>query len=251
MILFSFPQIGVGRFYASASTIQNPVNRFAKVWCGTLLPIDSNLHDAAHGIKDAVVWAEGTISYDYALSATPGSAWTGARSEAAHAGVFVETPSSCVSTGRLVCAIPPMRTPQSRSGRSNRASEPVCCRMARRARPHRHPHRVSGAPTPRGPLDPPGRDHLARRTEPEAEDRLDVSGVCRLFGGPRRMGWSGICGKCAGKCPDVPAARDDRRIRTRPKRDLVRTAQPCITFPTSPLTQSLGHPVRGDCRVRL
>ena len=87
-ILLSVPQVGSGRFYSSASTFQTTVDRYAHAWCGTVLPIDPTLHDAAQGPKDVVVWAEGTITYDYALSATPGPAWN-ARPEAAFANVNV------------------------------------------------------------------------------------------------------------------------------------------------------------------
>ncbi|RPI35707.1 MAG: hypothetical protein EHM54_07550 [Nitrospiraceae bacterium] len=87
-ILLSVPQVGSGRFYSSASTFQTPVDRYAHAWCGTVLPIDPALHDDAQGPKDVVVWAEGTITYDYALSATPGQAWN-ARPKAAFANVNV------------------------------------------------------------------------------------------------------------------------------------------------------------------
>ncbi len=87
-ISLSVPQVGSGRFYSSASTFQTPVDRYARVWCGTYLPIDPTLHDSAHGEKDVVVWAEGTLAYDYALSATPGPAWN-AKSPAASAQVNI------------------------------------------------------------------------------------------------------------------------------------------------------------------
>lgn len=76
-ISLAVPQIGVGKFHSSASTFQKQVDRSARVWCGAYLPIDPALHDPAHGEKDVVVWAEGTIGYDYALSATPGPVWNG------------------------------------------------------------------------------------------------------------------------------------------------------------------------------
>ena len=87
-LMLTVPQVGSGRFYASASTFQTPTDRIAKAWCGTMLPIDPTLHDEVHGPMDVVVWAEGTISYDYALAATPGSAWN-TRPEAATAQVDV------------------------------------------------------------------------------------------------------------------------------------------------------------------
>ncbi|MDP2603664.1 MAG: hypothetical protein Q8S00_13880 [Deltaproteobacteria bacterium] len=87
-LMLTVPQVGSGRFYASASTFQTPTDRVAKAWCGTMLPIDPNLHDEARGPKDVVVWAEGTIVYDYALSATLGSAWN-TRPEAATAQVDI------------------------------------------------------------------------------------------------------------------------------------------------------------------
>jgi hypothetical protein len=67
-ILLSVPQVGSGRFYSSASTFLTSVDRYASAWCGTVLPIAPTLHDAAKGPKDLVVWAEGTITYDYSLS---------------------------------------------------------------------------------------------------------------------------------------------------------------------------------------
>jgi hypothetical protein len=87
-ITLSVPQVGVGKFYSSASTFQNAGDRSARVWCGTYLPVDPSLHDSSHGEKDIVVWAEGTISYDYALSATPGPMWNG-KPEAASAQVNI------------------------------------------------------------------------------------------------------------------------------------------------------------------
>lgn len=87
-ILLSVPQVGSGSFYASAATFEKPTDRNAKVWCGVMLPIDPALHDAAHGPKDLIIWAEGTIAYDYALSALPGPAWN-SRPEAATAQIDI------------------------------------------------------------------------------------------------------------------------------------------------------------------
>jgi hypothetical protein len=87
-LLLTVPQVGAGRFYASASTLQVPSDRHAHAWCGTLLPVDPALHDAAHGPRDIVIWAEGTLTYDYALSAPPSPAWS-VRPEAAKARVDV------------------------------------------------------------------------------------------------------------------------------------------------------------------
>jgi hypothetical protein len=87
-LLLSVPQVGSGRFYASGSTFERPADRDAKAWCGTLLPIDPKLHNDAEGPKNIVVWAEGTITYDYELSATPGAAWN-TRPKAADARVNV------------------------------------------------------------------------------------------------------------------------------------------------------------------
>lgn len=87
-ISLSVPQVGLGKFASIASTIQTPVDRAARVWCGAYLPIDPTLHDDSHGEKDVVVWAEGTIGYDYELSATPGPAWNG-KPEAAQAQVNI------------------------------------------------------------------------------------------------------------------------------------------------------------------
>jgi hypothetical protein len=74
-LLLTVPQIGVGRFYASASTLQSKTSTFAHAWSGVILPIDPHIHDAAHGPKEVVVWAEGTMAYDYALSAPVVPAW--------------------------------------------------------------------------------------------------------------------------------------------------------------------------------
>ena len=74
-LLLSVPQVGSGRFYASATTLESPTDRYAQAWCGTVLPIDPNLHNEAEGPKDVVVWAEGTMTYDYALSGLPGPSW--------------------------------------------------------------------------------------------------------------------------------------------------------------------------------
>ncbi len=74
-LMLSIPQVGTGRFYASATSFSNPVNRYARAWSGTIVPIDPALHDDAHGPKDVVVWAEGTLGYDYTLSAPRGAAW--------------------------------------------------------------------------------------------------------------------------------------------------------------------------------
>jgi hypothetical protein len=74
-LLLTVPQVGVGRFYASASTLQSKTSTFAHAWSGVILPIDPHLHDAAHGPKEVIVWAEGTMAYDYALSAPVVPAW--------------------------------------------------------------------------------------------------------------------------------------------------------------------------------
>jgi hypothetical protein len=87
-ILLSVPQVGAGSFFASAATLPNPIDRSAKVWCGVLLPIDANLHGDAQGPKDLIMWAEGTIAYDYALSATPGPVWN-SKPEAATAEIYI------------------------------------------------------------------------------------------------------------------------------------------------------------------
>ena len=72
-LLLSIPQFGTGRFYASASSLSLPVDRFARAWAGTVVPIDANLH--TNEPKDVIVWAEGTMSYDYELTAPVGPAW--------------------------------------------------------------------------------------------------------------------------------------------------------------------------------
>ena len=81
-IAITVPQIGSGRFYASALSLTMANDRQATCWCGVMLPVDPNLHGDAQGPKDLVIWAEGTLDYDYALSAVPGAAWN-TRPEAA------------------------------------------------------------------------------------------------------------------------------------------------------------------------
>jgi hypothetical protein len=87
--VMKIPLFGPGRFYANAATLPTSTDRYAEAWCGILLPIDPNLHDAAHGPKDLMVWAEGTVDYDYTLSATPGADWN-SRPEAADARVAIK-----------------------------------------------------------------------------------------------------------------------------------------------------------------
>jgi hypothetical protein len=82
--MISAPQIDAGVFFSSVHTLNTPsspivtpfkATRTAMAWSGTLITIDPRLHDVAHGSKDVVVWAKGTLGYDYTLAASPGRRW--------------------------------------------------------------------------------------------------------------------------------------------------------------------------------